>query len=52
MSTEINLDMKIDRFKLVKKLGNGAFGEVYQGIDPDTNQIVAIKMESTKAKHP
>jgi len=39
-------------FKLVRKLGSGAFGEIFQGINPKTNQEVAIKFESISSKHP
>jgi len=34
------------------KLGSGAFGEVFLGVDQETSQEVAIKMELVKAKHP
>ena len=40
------------RFQLGQKLGSGAFGEVFLGVDQDTQQEVAIKMEQVKAKHP
>lgn len=39
-------------FKLVRKLGSGAFGEIFQGVNPKTNQEVAIKFEDINLKHP
>ena len=43
-----------DNFILLskKKLGSGAFGEIYTGINQQTNEEVAIKLEPIKAKHP
>jgi serine/threonine protein kinase len=43
-----------DNFKLnaKKKLGSGAFGDIYLGINTKLNEEVAIKLEPTKAKHP
>jgi len=35
-----------------KKLGSGAFGEIYHGINIKTSEEIAIKMESSKARHP
>ena len=35
-----------------KKLGNGAFGDIYLGTNLKLNEEVAIKLESTKSKHP
>ena len=43
-----------DHFKLnaKKKLGNGAFGDIYYGKDKITNESLAIKLESVNNKHP
>jgi casein kinase 1/casein kinase 1 epsilon len=47
------VDHKIsNNFKLVRKLGSGAFGEIFQGINSKTNQEVAIKFEDINTKHP
>lgn len=35
-----------------KKLGSGAFGEIYKGFSNLLNSEVAIKLESNKIKHP
>jgi len=39
-------------YKLVRKLGSGAFGEIFQGLNTKTNQEVAIKFENVNTKHP
>ena len=36
----------------MKKLGSGAFGEIFLGINLKTNQEVAIKLEPVTTKHP
>ncbi len=43
-----------ENFKLNarKKLGSGAFGDIYFGTNIKLNEDVAIKLEPTKAKHP
>ncbi len=41
MSTEIILG---GRFKLGKKIGGGAFGEIYTAINVETGEVVAVKM--------
>ena len=40
------------KFKICKKLGNGAFGVLYQGINTKTNEEVAIKLEPAHAENP
>ena len=41
------------RYRLIKKIGSGAFGDIYHGVDTATGKkLVAVKLESTKAKHP
>ena len=45
-------EYKVSNFKLVRRLGSGAFGEIFQGVNPKTNQEVAIKFESVTTKHP
>jgi serine/threonine protein kinase len=37
---------------LNKKLGSGAFGEIFKGYNKKTNEEVAIKVESKKVKTP
>lgn len=47
------LELKVGKtFKLTKKLGSGAFGEIYHGINLRTNMEVAIKLEPVSTKHP
>lgn len=38
------------RFKLIKYLGKGSFGEVYHGLDLNLNKKVAIKLQRIKVK--
>lgn len=35
-----------------KKLGNGAFGDIYYGRNAQTNEEVAIKLEPMQSKYP
>ena len=47
------MDIKIGKtFKLTKKLGSGAFGEIFHGINVKNGVEVAIKLEPVKSKHP
>ncbi|MCL7029007.1 hypothetical protein MKW94_029358 [Papaver nudicaule] len=40
------------KFKVGRKIGNGAFGDIYIGTNAQTNEEVAIKVEYRKVKHP
>ncbi|KNZ62050.1 CK1/CK1/CK1-D protein kinase [Puccinia sorghi] len=39
-------------YRFVQRIGNGAFGEIYLGVDLKTNQEVAIKVEPVDTKEP
>lgn len=41
-----------DRFEIVKRLGSGAFGEVFLAKNTQTNKICALKTERKDAKRP
>ncbi|KAL6046385.1 Tau-tubulin kinase Asator [Balamuthia mandrillaris] len=38
------------RWKILRKIGQGAFGEIYSGRDIHTNKLVAIKVERVDSK--
>ena len=40
------------KFRLGKKIGSGSFGDIYLGTNVSTGESVAMKLESTKSKHP
>ncbi|KAJ7973818.1 putative Casein kinase, partial [Quillaja saponaria] len=40
------------KYKLGRKIGSGSFGEIYLATHIDTFEIVAIKIENNKTKHP
>eukprot|EP00331_Platyophrya_macrostoma_P033770 CAMPEP_0176436318 /NCGR_PEP_ID=MMETSP0127-20121128/17893_1 /TAXON_ID=938130 /ORGANISM="Platyophrya macrostoma, Strain WH" /LENGTH=363 /DNA_ID=CAMNT_0017819607 /DNA_START=30 /DNA_END=1121 /DNA_ORIENTATION=+ len=47
------MELKINKtFKLTRKLGSGAFGEIFHAINLKTNEEVAVKLENTNTKHP
>jgi len=46
------INYEISKYKLVRKLGAGAFGEIFQGIDKKTGQEVAIKFENANSRNP
>ncbi|KAK6161256.1 hypothetical protein DH2020_004644 [Rehmannia glutinosa] len=41
-----------NKFKLGRKIGAGSFGELYLGVNIQSGEEVAVKMESVKTKHP
>ncbi|XP_036354082.2 casein kinase I-like [Ochotona princeps] len=40
------------RYRLVRKIGSGSFGDIYLSVDTTTGQEVAVKLESRRAKQP
>ncbi|KAJ6799300.1 casein kinase 1-like protein 3 [Iris pallida] len=40
------------KFKLGRKIGSGSFGEIFLATHVDTFEIVAVKIENSKTKHP
>ncbi|KAK3210663.1 hypothetical protein Dsin_015369 [Dipteronia sinensis] len=40
------------KYKLGRKIGSGSFGEIYLASHIDTFEIVAVKIENNKTKHP
>lgn len=40
------------KYKTLKKIGSGSFGEIFQGINIETNEPVAIKLEKLSTRHP
>jgi serine/threonine protein kinase len=40
------------KYKIIKKIGNGAFGDIYLGNNLRTGEDFAIKLEPVKARHP
>eukprot|EP01018_Ginkgo_biloba_P029490 Gb_22427 [translate_table: standard] len=41
-----------EKYRLCRKIGSGSFGEIYLGVNIQTNEEVGVKLESAKTKHP
>lgn len=39
-------------FQIIRKIDEGAFGQIFQGINTKTNLEVAVKVEPVKTDHP
>ena len=47
------MDLRVGgKYKLSRKCGSGAFGEIYSGSDLKSGKEVAIKLEPKKCKFP
>ena len=47
------MDLRVGKnYQLVKKIGSGAFGEIYEGRHAGTNDKAAIKLEPIKTQFP
>jgi serine/threonine protein kinase len=47
------MELRVARkYRVGPKIGSGSFGEIYAGVNVQTNEEVAIKLEPFKTKHP
>lgn len=46
-------DMKVGKkYRLLRRIGSGSFGDIYLGVNVISGEEVAIKLESVRARHP
>jgi len=41
-----------EKYRLGRKIGSGSFGEIYKGVNIQTNEEVGVKLENVKTNHP
>ena len=47
------MDLKVGgKYRLGRKIGHGSFGDIYLGINIQTNEEVAVKLEKVRSSHP
>jgi casein kinase 1 len=47
------MDLRVgNKYRIGRKIGSGSFGDIYQGTNIQTGDMVAIKMEPVKSRHP
>lgn len=51
-STEPSEFILKNKFRLLRKIGCGSFGDIYQAVNRSTCEDVAIKLEPQKSRHP
>ncbi|CAG8671063.1 12904_t:CDS:2, partial [Acaulospora morrowiae] len=50
---KMTMDLRVgNKYRIGRKIGSGSFGDIYLGTNIINGEEVAIKLESTKAKHP
>jgi serine/threonine protein kinase len=51
--TSANMDIRVGKkYRLGRKLGSGSFGDIYLATHISTGEELAVKLETTKTKHP
>ena len=40
------------KYKILKKIGSGSFGEIFEGVNLENNESIAIKLEKVNTRHP
>ncbi len=47
------MDIRINKeYKLIKKIGSGSFGEIYNALNIRKNVEYAVKLEPINSEHP
>lgn len=41
-----------NKYRLIRKIGSGSFGDIYLGMNISNGEEVAVKIEAIKARHP